>query len=788
MLSSRGAARLTPRVSPGNPQPFDLTTKRVRSPTIPIIALSLSAFALKAQDPPPTAERTRAPVGTAALVTEPPTIDGHLSDIAWNDAEILSDFVQHEPVEGEPVSERTEIRLVYDESALYVGAWMFVDDPSTIVVGETRRDASLQNTDAFVMVIDTYLDRQNGFVFGTTPAGIEFDAQVTRDGQGGGRGGGGGGGGGPRRQQAGSGGSVNRNWDGAWEVATSTDENGWYAELRIPFDTLRYLKGGAQTWGVNFARFIRIRNERSMWSPIPRQFTLFRVSLAGTLTEFEAPNRKIFTVTPYVLGDVSRDYTRESAASGDGTIGGEAKIGLTQSLTLDLTVNTDFAQVEVDDLQVNLTRFPLFFPEKRPFFLENAGSFSVGSPQSAELFFSRRIGLFGGESVPIPGGARLTGKMAGMQVGFLAIQANHLDVFDDDIGEDVRVEPPNNFGVVRLFGEFENRTRVGGIFVSRVNTDNASDYNLTYAVDGTYGIGEAINLTGWAAGTTTPGVDDGQYGLNFRSSYNTREWRSAVIYREIGAEFNPEVGFLPRRDYRHITTFIRRAFRFPNVEWFRELRPLVLWQQFWDLEGFSESYIVRMASQFEFSNGAFFQFSAVNFTGEGLKEPFEISEGVVIPSGTYENFDWRFTYNTNLGAPFSVQGTIDAGGFYSGRRVGTTTTVNYRYQDKFVTSLRVAYFDVNLKEGDFITSVVALKGSYSFTPRIFLQATVQYNNETEDVGSNIRFGWLNTAGTGLYVVYNDIRHFGAFDRTGFERGPKGRQLIVKYTKQFDIGR
>ena len=725
-------------------------------------------------------------MGTATLVTEPPLIDGHLHDVAWNDAEILSGFVQVEPAEGDPVSERTEIRLVYDESALYVGAWMFVDDPSTIVFGETRRDAPLQNTDSFLMVIDTYLDRQNGFVFGTSPAGIEFDGQVTRDGQG--AGGRGGGGGGAQRQQAGSGRAFNLNWDGAWEVAATTDENGWYAELRIPFDTLRYLEGGAQTWGVNFARIIRIRNERSMWAPIPRPFSVLRVSLAGTLTGFEAPDGKIFTVTPYVLGDVSRDYTRDSSLASDATIGGEAKIGLTQSLTLDLTVNTDFAQVEVDDLQVNLTRFPLFFPEKRPFFLENAGSFSVGSPQAAALFFSRRIGLFEGESVPIQGGARLSGKMAGMQVGFLAIQAKHLDVFDDDIGEDVRVEPPNNFGVVRLFREFENRTRVGGIFVSRVNTDNASDYNLTYAVDGTYGIGEAINLTGWAAGTTTPGVDNGQYGFNLRSAYNSSDWRSAVVYREIGAEFNPEVGFLPRRDYRHITTFIQRTFRFPDVEWFRELRPVVSWRQFWDLEGFTESYVVSMGSQFEFSNGAFFRLPVVSFTGEGLKEPFEISEGVVIPPGTYENLDWRFIYNTNLSAPFSVQGSIDAGGFYSGRRVGTTTTVNYRYRDKFVTSLRVAYFDVNLQEGDFITSVVALKGAYSFTPRIFLQATVQYNNETEDVGSNIRFGWLNTAGTGLYVVYNDIRHFGVFDRTGFDRGPKGRQFIIKYTKQFDIGR
>jgi hypothetical protein len=210
--------------------------------------------------------------------------------------------------------------------------------------------------------------------------------------------------------------------------------------------------------------------------------------------------------------------------------------------------------------------------------------------------------------------------------------------------------------------------------------------------------------------------------------------------------------------------------------------------QFWDLEGFTETYFVHIDSHFEFSNGAFFQLPAINFTGEGLKEPFEISEGIVIPPGTYENIEWGFRYNTNRSAPFSIEGTIDAGGFFSGRRIGATTTLNYRYQDKFVASLRTSYFDVNLKEGDFETSLVALKGSYSFTPRIFLQATVQYDNLSEDIGSNIRFGWLNTAGTGLFVVYNDIQHFGMFDRTGFDRGPKGRQLIVKYTKQFEIRR
>ncbi len=706
-------------------------------------------------------------------------IDGRLDEAAWSEAPLIDGFVQREPVEGRPVSERTEVRVLFDDQALYIGAWNFMADPSAIVVGETRRDASIDNTDAFYLVLDTYLDRQNGFVFGTTPAGIEYDGQVTNEGQGGGGGG---------RQQSGSGGGFNRNWDGSWQVATTTDGDGWFAEFRIPFSTLRYPSGGEQVWGLNFARNIRSRNEQSVWAPIPRQFTLYRVSLAGEISGFEAPAKRVFTVTPYVLGDVSRDFTRtDSKNDWRGEIGGDAKIGLNQSLTLDLTVNTDFAQVEVDDQQVNLTRFPLFFPEKRPFFLENAGTFSVGSPQAAELFFSRRIGLSAGEEVPMLGGARMTGKIGGMQVGFLNVQSRDLQLFDDDAGEDVEVEPNTNFGVVRLFQEFENRTRVGGIFVSRLNTDDSGDYNLTYGADGRIGFGQALTLDGWAAGTTTPGEDKPEYGVNFGSRYETRDWRISAGYRELSEAFNPEAGFLRRDAYRHVNTRVLRAIRLPEVSWFRELRPHVSWQQYWDLEGFSESYVVHMDSHFEFANGQFFQFPGLNFTGEGLQEPFEIRDGIVIPAGSYDNIDWEFRSRTNLSAPLSLQLNVDAGGFYNGTRVGTNSTLAYRFEDKFVTSLRLSYFDVNLEQGDFVTSVLALKGSYSFTPRIFLQATLQYNNESDNFGSNVRFGWLDTAGTGLYVVFNDTEHLGSLDRTGIERGPQRRQLIIKYTKMFNIG-
>ncbi len=722
----------------------------------------------------------------AGRVSSPPVLDGILDDEEWSLGQAIEDFVQREPNEGAPVSEATEVKLLYDDEALYVGAWMYDSDATSIVLGETRRDAPLQQTDAFVVVLDTYQDGQNAFVFGTTPAGIEYDGQVTNEGQSGG-----GGGPGTRRQQSGSGGGFNLNWDGSWEVRTSRNQRGWYAEFRIPFSTLRYEQGGEQEWGLNFGRTIRRKNEEAVWAPIPRQFNLYRVSLAGTLSGFEAPQQRVLTLSPYGLMSAAKDYTVTSPeAQADFQVGGDAKIGLTQSLTLDLTVNTDFAQAEVDDQQINLTRFPLFFPEKRGFFLENAGTFSVGSGQSADLFFSRKIGLAEGKVVPIKAGARLTGKVGDVQLGFLNIQAGELRELNSS-GQSTLVAPTTNFGVTRVFRELGNRTRFGGILVSKFNTADTDDYNLTFGADGRLGIGDALTLDGWLSATQTPGrggLKEGEYAFAGSASYQTRDWQNSISYREVGDEYNPEVGFLPRRAYRFISVRLLRHLRFPSVSWFRELRPHISWREHWDLNGFSETRQVHIDNHFEFSNGAFFQFPGLNITGEGLQEPFEIREGIVIPAGSYNNADFQFRFNTNLSAPLSVQGTADAGGFYSGKRLGTSTTLNYRFQDRFVASTRVSYYDVRLPEGDFVTSLIAVKGSYSFTPRIFLAALLQYNEQTENFGTNIRFGWLDTAGTGLNIVFNDTEHFGSLERTGIAYGPQVRQLIVKYTKMFDIGR
>ncbi len=690
-----------------------------------------------------------APVASGALTDRPPVIDGRPDEEIWRSAPVISGFVQHEPLEGQRPTERTEIRILYDAQAVYIAGWMLDRNPNAIVLGETRRDASLSETDALLIVLDTYHDRQNGFVFGTTPAGIEYDGQVTKEGAGGIST--------SRRQQAGSGGGFNLNWDGSWEVATTVDDGGWYAEFRIPFSTLRYGRGGSQVWGMNISRTIRRRNEEVFWAPISRQYTLYRVSEAGTLEGIEAPTRRTMSLTPYALSSAHRDYlVAPDSTDVAAEIGGDAKIGVTPSLTLDLTYNTDFAQVEVDEQQINLTRFPLFFPEKRPFFLENAGTFSVGIPRSGsdlgmDLFFSRRIGIGeDGTPVPIMGGGKLTGKAGGLTLGAMTIQTEAVEE---------HAISANNYSVGRVMRELPNRSRVGAMVVSRLNTDATDDYNLTYSLDGRWGIGESMNIDAYFARSETPGLDNREHAIGFTWGYATRDWDLGVQYREVGENFNAEVGFVPRKNHR---MYIGILFR----NWF-------------DFDGLNVSRYLHMDWAVDFSDGSFSS-TAVNVTREGLKEPFEVAEGILIPVATYDFAEFRWRFATNQSAPLSVSGDITLGGFFSGHRKSFAGSINGRSGATLAASLRLGYDDVDLAEGSFATALVGLRVAYSFTPRIFLQSLIQYNDRDDDVSGNIRFGWLDTAGTGLFFVYNEVR------QTISPTGPQDRAFIVKFTRQLNL--
>ena len=710
-------------------------------------------------------------VAVAAGVPDPPVIDGRLDDAAWGQAAPMTGFIQREPSDGQPASEPTEVRVVFDDEALYVGVWAFDSRPTEIVPGERIRDYQVEQSDNVILIFDTYKDEQNGFVFGTTPAGIEYDGQVANEGQGGGRFGGGGGGGGQRRFQSGAGGGFNKNWDGSWTVATSLDGEGWYAEFRIPFNTLRY-GTDSPSWGFNVARRIRRLNEESFWSPVPREFNLYRLNYAGDLEGLTPPFRRLATVTPYALTSTARNYEGgEMSFNEEADFGGEAKIQVTQGLTFDVTANTDFAQVEVDNQQVNLTRFSLLFPEKRPFFLENAGFFTVGA-SGADLFFSRNIGITDGEQVPIRGGARLSGRAGGFNVGLLHIQTNGAD----------SVQLDNAYSVARVARELPNRSRVGALFIDR-NGEASGDYNRTYAADARVAIGEAVTLSSFIARTETPGLSGNELAYDANAAWASRSWDASAAIREIGENFNPEVGFVPRDGYR---SYSGRLQRFVRPDGFlREIRPHMSYETFRSRrtgfkKGFEESSRLHLDTHWEWPDGMVV-FTTANWVREGLFEPFEIrGTDVVVPLGTYDGWEAQFALNTNRSADISFTSRFTVGSFLSGDRWSPSVGVTLRSGAAFSTSVSLDYNDVNLPEGDFETILLGVNLGYFFTPRIYLQSLIQYSDQIDRLSANVRFGWLNTAGTGFFIVYNEIQGIDQLD------GPLGRSLILKYTRQFNV--
>jgi hypothetical protein len=710
------------------------------------------------------------PTATAVKIAEPPTIDGDvLGDSAWATAQPVSGFIQVAPFEGQPSSERTEVRIVYTDTTLYFGVVCYDGEPTGMVLTDSRRDSPLEDADSFQIIIDTYRDRQNGFVFGTNPAGLEYDGQVSNEGQDtGGRVGGGQG-----NQQGGSGGGFNLNWDAAWTVRTRVSDFGWSAEFAIPFRSIRYPARGDHAWGLNFQRNIRRRNERAYWSPVSRQYDLYRLSLAGALVGLSIPNQRNFTVTPYVLGQ-ALDNPRRAEPVALGDAGVDLKYSLTPSLTLDATYNTDFAQVEVDEEQINLDRFNLFFPEKRPFFLENAGLFSVGNPGEAELFFSRRIGIGpNGREIPIVGGARMSGRIGGTSVGVLNMQTEELG----------GVTPGNNFTVARVQRELPNRSAVGAVVTNRQGTGDLSssnDYGRTVGVDGRLGYGQNGLISGWVARTETPGLSGSEHAFRLGVRHSVQRFDAEMNFTDLGEAFNPEVGFLSRAAYRKADASLMTRWRPASFLRLQEIRPHTSYQAFWNRDGFQETGHWHLDSHWEFRAGHEVH-TGLNVTRQGVTVPFEIYPGVFVPPGTYDHAEAQIVSFTNRGAPISFNNRLVLGGFFGGDRVAVTPSMLARVGDTLTAELSWAWNDIDLPWGDFQTNLSRLRVSYSFNPRIFVQSLLQYNDRAEIWSANLRFGWLHQANTGLFVVYNDT------DDTGIRgRAIAGRSLIVKISRLIDL--
>ncbi len=705
------------------------------------------------------------PTAKAATLDKELKIDGDvLNDEQWKEIKPMDQLWQSKPNSGFPASEKTEIRIGLTATTFYLAVVCYDKEPGRLVVSDARRDATLDNTDSFLFILDTYHDSQNGFIFGSNPIGIEYDAQVDNEGQGNFS---------NNRLQVGTVGGFNLNWDASWEVKSLVGDFGWSAEFAIPLRTLRFASGKDQQWGINFQRNIRKTNEIAFWAALPIQFDLKRLSLEGTLTGLNLQSPGNLKLIPYVLGQATREHDNGSIEKENRpAVGMDVKYSITPAVTLDLTYNTDFAQVEVDQQQINLDRFNLFFPEKRPFFLENAGFFTVGSPGEVDLFFTRKIGLDpSGQRVPIIGGGRLSGKVKNTSFGML-------NMFTDDVQlTDSTVIQKNNFTVARVNQQLAQRSYIGAMFVNRTGMGELeNDYNRTFALDGRWGLGKKAQLVGFYAKTISPFDSAANQAFRMQGNYEWNGLRMNLSYQEVSEGFNPEVGFLFRSAYRKPEVLIFKQVRMDGKYGLLELRPHVSYRSYWNFNNFQETSYLHVDNHWAWVKG-FEIHTGVNFTTEGVVKPFEISKDVVVPAGTYDHKEAQIVFISNASKPIYVSTRSILGGSFGGIRYLNSITLGMRIGDKFNSDLNLAVNDVRLPYGDFVASILGARFSYSFRPRINLQSFIQYNSSADLWSANVRFSLLEQANTGLFVVYNEVYRGGTIDN---------RSLTIKYTRMFDI--
>ena len=685
---------------------------------------------------------------SAVRIDEPIVLDGRLDEADWEKATPAGNFIQRIPMTGEPATEPTVVRLLYDSDNLYVGADCFDSaGPKGITVNDIRQDFFTIDSDGFQVVLDTYDDNRNAYLFGTNPRAGRFDMQIGADGNAG-----------------------NTSWDGVWQIATQITEAGWHVEMAIPFKTLRFRKENGQQWGINFERRVRRKYEDSYWAPIPPPYRLGRVSLAGGLEGLDnlQQGRNLY-VTPYVKGDLAQREDDDLDFLSDAGL--DVKYGLTSQLTLDLSLNTDFSQVEADVQQINLTRFSLFFPEKRDFFLENAHVFEWGRRERSYRwtpdllpFFSRRIGLNeDGEILPILGGARLTGRTGPYSMGLLSMQTGEFEQ-----------EPSTNFTVARLRRDILSQSDIGGIFVSKSETGGS--YNRTYGFDGSFNFFQYLDLNSYILKTETPDLLGKDIAGDVEINWVDGFFEVKAAHLIIEENFNPEVGFAPRTGIKKSKGEFGITPRPEgSIPWIRELNPQVEVDYITNTAGVLETRTLEGRFMVTFNDSSRLSIGRNGYF-ERLDEPFEIREDLNIDPGDYKFSQNSLYYRTNRSKPLSFEGWYRSGGFWDGDRDSYYTGINFQPSYRFGAQFNWSRYDVDLSNGSFTTDLVGTRLNYSFSNRMFLNALIQYNSDEQEVSSNLRFHFIYKPLSDLYVVYNDRR-----SRQG---DPLERALIVKLTYMF----
>ena len=689
----------------------------------------------------------------ALRVEESPIIDGRLDEPIWDRAPVIDRFTQQEPHEGEGATERTEVRVVYDAGHLFIGVHAFDRDPDGIVASEMRRDSNrLLDEDNFQVIIDTFNDSRSGYMFVTNPLGAKLEQQIFEEGEG---------------STFGSNSNVNRNWDGVWDVASRRTDDGWVAEIAIPMTTLRFKPGESQTWGINFMRLIRRKNESSFWAPIPKAYGLTRVSLAGSMTGLEALSQGMdLRVKPFLLtGAKAERVDGRLDGSGLGDVGLDLKYGVTSGLNLDVTLNTDFAQAEVDQQQVNLTRFNLFFPEKREFFLENASQFNVGTrfQRRADLFFSRRIGLSAsGQPVPIIAGGRLTGKVGRHNIAVMDIQT---DSAFGTSGE--------NFLVARYSRDVLSRSKIGGLLVNKESVDGTA-FNRTFAADVNLALGNHFTVNSFLAKTSSPGVTSGDMAFYGRVAWLDPDWNLWAEYSDIQDNFNAEVGFVPRVGIRTTQFHIGPTPR-PKRFGIRTMLPMFNLTYTTDQDNRLVTRRAHYMVGFMMQNGAFINL-VYNRRLEVLDQPFSLSRDVVVPAGVYSFGEGVFTYNSDASRRVYHRFTYSPQTFFDGTRRDVNGAVGVRATNRFAAEFQYQRSDLDLPGGILDVNLAILRLDYAVSPRATIRSLIQYNSAANELSTSVRYNLRYTPGSDLYVAYDELS-----DRSGRQAFTRNRQLAIKLT-------
>ncbi|MGH9321319.1 MAG: DUF5916 domain-containing protein [Vicinamibacteria bacterium] len=703
----------------------------------------------------------------ATRIAEPVFIDGLLNETTYGAVEAIQGFVQQEPHEGAEATEPTDVWLFFDDDNVYVSARCWDSHPERMVGNEMRRDhQSLSRNENFGVAFDTFHDRRNSFMFHVNLLGGLTDALAVDER------------------------NVNKDWNTIWNARTARFEKGWTVEIAIPFKSLRFRSREEQVWGVNFRRIVQWKNEISYLSPVPASYDLrgiVKASSAATLVGLEVAPARNLEIKPYAISTLRTDRNADPVVRNDfgADAGLDVKYGITSSLVADVTVNTDFAQVEDDELQVNLTRFDVFYPEKREFFLEGRGIFSFGNagfggdggggdpgrgPDNAPiLFFSRRIGLSERGVVPIRAGARMTGKVGAYTLGVLNI---HTASFQSAGLE------PTGFSVVRVKRDIFRKSQVGAIVTHRSQSIETKGTNQVFGIDGSFGLSDSLVVGGYYAGTRTSGLsgEDASYRGVF--DYNSDLYGARLTHTLVGDNFNPEIGFLRRENLRESVAKLRLSRRPQSVAAVRKISLEPGLEYVTDTDGRLETRQAQMTFRMELQSGDEWNVDyEQNY--EFLPEPFEVYPGFIVPVGGYDFDNMRISYQLGPQRKISGRVTYQFGGFLDGTRNELSYRGRIETSPRLSIEPNLSVNQVELPEGEFTATLLGARVTLNLSPRMSWSALVQHSSAESELLTNLRFRWEYQPGSDLFVVYNDGRS------TGFDGRPlwlESRSFAVKITR------